>query len=87
MSRGVNRKIGCCKCVIASQCIYSISICISFRSKKKQNKKKGNEKKRVHVYISFSRFDLDILFLFCVPEMMRCLNLGLEFEICWVLII
>lgn len=48
---------------------------------------KKKKKKRVHVYISFSRFDLDILFLFCVPEMMRCLNLGLEFEICWVLII
>ena len=40
MSRGVNRKIGCCKCVIASQCIYSISVCISFRSKKKKKKKK-----------------------------------------------
>jgi len=79
VSRGVNRKIGCCKCVIASQCIYSISVCISFRSEKK--------KKSVHVYISFSRFDLDILFLFCLPEMMRCLNFGLEFEICWVLII
>ena len=58
MSRGVNRKIGCCKCVIASQCIYSISVCISFRSEKKKNNNNNNnnkkKKKKEFMFISHS---------------------------------